>query len=49
METALVLLDLLDAGFGEQGPSSKIRQLGRQIPDERIELGEGALFRWCVV
>jgi hypothetical protein len=49
VESALVFFDLFHTSFGEQRASSKICQLGRQIADERVELGEGALFSWFVV
>jgi hypothetical protein len=44
-----VLIDLLETRFGVERTASKARQLGREIPDERVELGEGTLFSWCVV
>jgi hypothetical protein len=49
MQAALVFFDLFDARFSDQRSPTEVRELGREIPDERVELGEGALFSWFVV
>jgi hypothetical protein len=44
-----VFFDLFYAGLGHQGSPPEVRELGREVPDERVELREGALFSWFVV
>jgi len=46
---ALVLLDLFDSRFSDEGSPPEARQLLRQMMDESFELGECALFSWSVV
>jgi hypothetical protein len=47
--SAVVLGDLFEPRFGQECSPAKVRELGREIPDERIELGESGLLSWFVV
>jgi hypothetical protein len=47
--SAFMLFDLFEASFSRERPPSKTRELGREVPNERIQFGERELFSWCVV